>query len=346
MKNFIKLPAVAMIALGATQVASAADIEKFTRHKVVDKQGGGRTAASVLIPVGWKVQDELTWINDADYPTRYRGVYSAPDGLTSVRFYHDGVATCYRGPNYNAGDMPFESVLDGLKMLVPLARPGVKYRITAEKAEDPVKTINPYGHGNNTALIGHTGWVRASYELNGEMVEEEFMATYTISFMQFAQNDFCTATRFQAFSVRAPKGQLAKAKEVASMIRTTCTPTIEFYNEYVQVKAILLKIGIDAILDVGKRAAIWREVNQQISQNIVDSYWQTQKSQETAENNFSDYMRGVTTYKSNDGHVMKLPNGYTTAWENKYGEVVLSNSNNFDPNRELNGNWREINKVR
>ena len=174
------------------------------------------------------------------------------------------------------------------------------------------------------------------------------------------------------------------------------------------MKAILLKTGIDAILEVRKRSDIWREVNQQISQNIVDippageseflafsqlaggrsnlnpnrsasspqgchkvcgilgilesvrtwsgatlnssrekySYWKTQRSNETSANNFSDYMRGVTPYKSTDGHVMKLPSGYTNAWENANGEVILTNTNGYDPNRELNGNWREINKVR
>jgi len=346
MKSYLKLIAVGGLALGTSLAASAADpIAKYTRHKIMDKQGGGKVAASVLMPAGWKVNDELTWINDADYPTRYRGVYSGPDGLTSVRFYHDGVGSYTRSPSYNAGERPFESVIDGLKMLVPLARPGVKYKVVAEKAQDPVKKINPYGLGDNTALIGHTGMVRAAYELNGEMVEEEFMATYTISFMQFAPDNYTIATRFQAFSVRAPKGELAQAKEHAAVIRSTCTPTLEFFNEYEQVKAILLQTGIDAILEVGRRAAIWRAVNQQISQTIVDSYWARQASQDAAANNFSDYMRGVTNYRSTSGHTMKLPSGYSNAWENGNGEVILSN-NGYDPNRDLNGTWKEMNRTR
>lgn len=61
---------------------------------------------------------------------------------------------------------------------------------------------------------------------------------------------------------------------------------------------------------------------------------------------FSQYIRGVETYRAPDGHPIELPSGYNNAWTNNLGEYILSNSPNFNPNVQLKGNWHQLQPVR
>jgi hypothetical protein len=66
---------------------------------------------------------------------------------------------------------------------------------------------------------------------------------------------------------------------------------------------------------------------------ISDSYWKGQAVQDRANQNFSDYLRGVTQSNSPyQTYPVQLPSGYKYAWAGANGSYVLSNDAGYNPN--------------
>ncbi len=80
-----------------------------------------------------------------------------------------------------------------------------------------------------------------------------------------------------------------------------------------------------------------------VSKSISDSYWNTQKSYDRTNQQFSDYLRGVDRYSDGPNNI-QLPSGYSQAWVNEQGEYLLSETQGFNPNQELQGNWKQLDK--
>jgi hypothetical protein len=106
------------------------------------------------------------------------------------------------------------------------------------------------------------------------------------------------------------------------------------------------QVGMDAIAQVGVRARIFREANQEISRMIVAQYAETQRRHDRAADQFSDLMRGLDTYQISEREAVKLPSGYSSAWVNDRGEYLLVERDAYDPNRDFRGNWKQLSKMR
>ena len=73
------------------------------------------------------------------------------------------------------------------------------------------------------------------------------------------------------------------------------------------------------------------------------SYEQRQATQDRINQNWSQYLRGVDEYRDPvAGRAVELPSGYRNAWVNGNGEYLVTESVNFNPNVELNGNWQKM----
>ena len=53
--------------------------------------------------------------------------------------------------------------------------------------------------------------------------------------------------------------------------------------------------------------------------------------------------QGVERYSDGQSQV-SLPSGYSGAWVNDKGEYLLSNTQGFDPNTQMNGAWKALQK--
>ena len=121
--------------------------------------------------------------------------------------------------------------------------------------------------------------------------------------------------------------------------------TLAFYNKFIQVTQLLSDAVYQRIYAAGQISKIISQTNDQISKTISDSYWNTQKSNERNNQQFSDYLRGVDRYSDGQNNI-QLPSGYTNAWVNDKGEYLLSETNSYDPNQELNGNWKQLDRMK
>ena len=97
------------------------------------------------------------------------------------------------------------------------------------------------------------------------------------------------------------------------------------------------------IYQAGQISRIISQTNDQMLANIDASYQQTQQTYDRINNQFSDYMRGVDRYSDGSTQI-QLPSGYQNAWMNDRGEYLLSNTQGYNPNTELSGAWKALQK--
>lgn len=323
------------------------DILKFVRHEVMDQEGTGLAALNYLLPEGWAVQDRLFWeYRDPTIPIRYQGIYQNNNDKMSIQYYPAIRASWNTGPSGTTGYRPPQDVLGGLKDLIKQERSGKNVRYVDEK----IISNNPgtnYQGGTEANTLSQLGVMRIEYEENGESFEEEFYGqldltdAITPSVMGNMETIIWGITNLH--SEKAPKGKLDECRKIAQAVQSSVTITKPFFNRLSQIVQLLSNQVYQQIYQAGQISRIISETNDQMIANIDASYQQAQQITEKANDSFSDYMRGVDRYNDGDSQI-QLPSGYSSAWVNDKGEYILSNTQGWDPNAELNGNWRSLQK--
>lgn len=321
---------------------------KFNKHEIMDREGTGMVAFNCLIPEGWTVNDKLYWeYNDATLPIRYQGTFENEKNKMRINSYADVRAVYSTGPTGASGYPPPRGLIPGLKDLIKKERHGIQYHFTEEKLIGKPVTQNGYQQGSYMQSHSQAGFVKIEYLENNEPVEEAFYGQLDVSNMTSQGVVTLQSTVWSAnnlYSVKAPKGKLDEVNKIALTIKASSRPTLPFYNKFVQVTKILSDAVYARIYQAGQISKIISQTNDQISKTISDSYWQTQKSYEHTNQQFSDYIRGVDRYSDGSQTQVQLPSGYNNAWVNDRGEYLMTESTGFDPNTTLTGNWKQLEK--
>lgn len=318
---------------------------KLKRHEVYDREGTGMVAISTLIPENWTVRDQLYWeYNDATLPIRYKGQYQSAEQKMCIEFFSD-IRTVYsEGPMGVSGYPPPNDVVSGLQELIRLNRAGKQYTIVNTKVINKSGPENQYVQGTYFQTYTQAGLVRIAFMENNIAMEEEFYGRLVVNYSS-SQGVVTLSSIFWSldglYSSKAPKGQMLKCTQIAQCLKSSSKLTLPFYNKFMQVVQLLSDQFYRDIYAIGQISRIISQTNDQISKSISDSYWQTQKSYERTNQQFSDYLRGVDHY-NDGGQNVQLPSGYSNAWVNDRGEYLLGESSSFDPNQMGIGNWREL----
>ena len=325
-----------------------ADVMKFIKHEVVDNQGTHLVASTYLLPEGWTAQDQLYWeYNDATVPIRYKGIFKSADGSMGIQSYPDVRATWYTGPSGTGGYPAPSDIVTGLKDLVKAERKGLNYRITDQKIISNSGPQNGAQQSSQWVSHSQTGVVKIEYQQNGQDVEEEFYGQLDVTDMRtpsvMGEMKTIIWSASNLYSCRAPKGSLEDCRKIALTAKSSARLSLPFYNRLAQVIQLLSNHVYQQIYQAGQISKIISQTNDQMIANIDASYQQTQKANDHVYDQFSDYMRGVDRY-NDGGSQIQLPSGYTNAWVNDRGEYLLSNTQGYDPNTALNGNWKELHK--
>ncbi len=328
--------------------SAKADVMKFIKHEVKDEEGTQMVASTYLLPADWKVQDRLYWeYRDPTVPIRYKGILKSGDGSMTIQSYPDVRASWYTGPSGTNGYGPPSDILTGLKDLITSERKGLNIRYTEQKIVSNNKPQSSYQQGSQAIASSQAGFVRMEYEENNQTFEEEFYGQLDITDMQtpsaMGNMESIIWGASSLYSCKAPKGKLEECRKVALTAESSARLTLPFYNKLVQVIQLLSNQVYQQIYQAGQISRIISETNDQMIANIDASYRQSQQASEHTNNQFSDYMRGVDRYGDGDAQI-QLPSGYQNAWVNDRGEYLLSNTQGYDPNTELNGNWKTLEK--
>jgi hypothetical protein len=338
------------------------DILRLKRISVIDKQGTGGEAFSFLVPVDWIVDADVYWLFDnPGMPANAYVKAKSPDGDLMFEampvlpfFWTSSQFSLSMNPpgSVYAGHRVAQPVnaLDGLTNIVlPTYRKNVQNLQIIDRSNMPelVKSIATSGNQTNGLQHFATGAkLKLNYTLQNQLYEEELYGIsegstgyVTDLYQGQVSSTFWYLEYLYAFT--AAKGKLEPNRKTFEIIIQSFKMNKQWFNTYMQVVQMLINQNMQAIYQAGQISRIISQTNNEISQIITDSYWQRQSVNEKVANNFSQYIRGTANY-IDKGKIVELPDYYNNVWSNGNGEYILSNGNNYDPNKLINGNWQRI----
>jgi hypothetical protein len=148
-----------------------------------------------------------------------------------------------------------------------------------------------------------------------------------------------------AYSFRAPKGQLDRLTPMMNTTVSSARLSPEWYGGYMYVQKLFQDRMNQSIKNAAAISATITRNSEEIRKMYSESYRKRSESQDRISQSFSEYIRGVETYKNPyEGRPVQLPSGYSDAWVNARGEYLLSNNAGFNPNVGDTTEWRRMDR--
>jgi hypothetical protein len=148
-----------------------------------------------------------------------------------------------------------------------------------------------------------------------------------------------------AYSFRAPKGQLDKLTPLMNTSISTVRLSPDWYAGYMYVQKLFMDRMNQSIRNAKAISDTITRNSEEIRQMFADSYKQRCDSQDRISASFSEFVRGVNTYKDPFAdRAVQLPSGYNDAWVNARGEYLLSNESGYNPNVGDTTEWRRMDR--
>ena len=146
------------------------------------------------------------------------------------------------------------------------------------------------------------------------------------------------------FGLRAPQGELNAKEKFFNMVLSTVRVDPQWQA---RVNQVLGNISAAETKGAADRSRIIAQNGRDISNIINQTYENTSKSHDRAMEGWSQYMRGVETYRNpSTGDTVDLDNKYGNAWAGPNGQYILSDQSGFDPNTLNLGSWTRMEQVR
>jgi hypothetical protein len=192
------------------------------------------------------------------------------------------------------------------------------------------------------------GWrTRVHYRFRDLAFDEEFFAGViyvsvpTFGMMGMTQQVYWGPDTL--FSVRAPVGHLDERAGLYQAMLHSIRVNPQWMAAYAQLKTQIAQGRIRHICQVG---AIGRQIAAQGSQMREENLAGFEARQSTYDRlslDWSQTIRGVDEYYDPiEGRSVELPSGYSYAWTNAFGECILTDNPNLDPNVGSNQTWQAM----
>ncbi len=344
-----------------TSTPVAANTIKLKSFNYIDAQGTGIEAFSLLVPTDWQADAGITWVldNPGMPATSYLRVVN-PKGKEEFNvypnqsfFWTDDPMTQQLKPigsrYFGMEVLPNVSAEEALtEIVIPRLRPDlVDYQVISTGTLENSSSSQTLEQGVTTTSEGAK--IRLEYAQNGTAIEEEIyclVEAINIPVQSFSgmktQIDWYVD---HIASFKAAKGQLDANTKLFQTMAYSLKLNPQWFSKYNQVINYLVQAQIQQIQSVGQLSRIIAQTNDEISDEMMDSYNQRQAVDDKIAEDFSQYMRGVDSYYDPAAQEsVELPSGYQNAWTNDLGEYILADSASFDPNVESNLNWKKLDK--
>lgn len=343
----------------AEDTKTSAAIIRFKKVSIKDQPNMiGGEAFTFLAPVGWKVNGGLVWRAHPTMPAAVALRVGPPKGIEQVEcfptvaFSWGGMLpmTGFSQGSIYLGNEVQPPVRDAIAYLkerhLPRMRGNIRVRFVSEeslpKLAEAARAAEPAGAGVNMRFTA--GRVRFAYELNGDPVEEDFYCVLNTMVMQ--AHNFVIQIADKLYAVRAEKGRLDDATKIAETMIHSTRPNLQWFNKYVQLVQSLTQAQMNQIRAAGELSRYISRTSNEISAMMMKTYEDRQASQDRINKNWSQYMRGVDEYRDPvAGKPVELPSGYGNAWVNRNGEYIVTDSDLFNPDVELEGNWQKLRRT-
>lgn len=317
----------------------------------------GGEAFSFLCPVDWKMEGGVVWRDHPAMPATVHLRIFNPKGLEQLEsfptlgFSWGGMLTPESGfppgANYMGNEVrpPVQNAMQYLKeIIVPRYRARVGARVIGEQ-ELPEWARAVSQQAEQMPGVQHqsnAGKVRLAYNVKGRPVEEDLYCVLQTVFLPAAGNLYIQ-TGERVHGMRAAAGRLDESTRMMQTMVTSVRLNPRWFNQYQQVCRALHNMQMQRIRAAGQISRIISETNREISDSMYESWKRRQESEDRIAQKWTEAFRGVETYYDPIDHrPVELPSGYRNAWVNGHGEIILTDQEGFNPNVELEGSWKPM----
>jgi Cysteine rich repeat len=185
---------------------------------------------------------------------------------------------------------------------------------------------------------------RVEFQKDGKAIEDWVALAVVTRILRQGRGAFYDCHAIDVMALAAPKGKLdANDKLFKVMISSRRPePKWEAYTNGWLAWRYQVEAKKEAQID-----AIIANFQNQVAQTLMSVTANQQQGSLNAAFGADQGIRGVQTFRNPaTGATMELSNQYDHAWLNGSNEYVMSDDPNFNPNRQLSGNWNQLQAVR
>lgn len=343
--------------------SSSGAVLRFKKVSCIDKAGIGCEAFSVLIPSDWKFEGSIAWVldNPGTPATAHIRIYN-PGGLEEVEVFPTQPFFWTTNPMlrsmFPVGSRYFgnevRSPVGSVEALRQIVIPRFRKKVAGFRVIDQQTLPSLAAALGNASRLGEAfhptsdgAKIRFEYRRGGCAIEEELyglVESYSIPVrtMTGMASNIMWAIDY-LFSFKAEKGSLDGQAKLFQTVVYSFKINPQWFARYTQVVQYLIRAQIEHIRSVGELSRIISRTSSEISDQMLQSYYQRQEVYDNVAKNFSQTIRGVDEYYDPvEQKSVELPAGFTNGWTNSLGEYVLSESEDFNPNIGSNLNWQKM----
>jgi len=356
---------------GAKTFVEGRDYTVWERVRIKDQNGFAQPveAYSILLPKGWRTKGQVTWVVNTACPAdavQNRLTATSPDDAfrlevfpqSNWQWYDDpmllqnamnsarlGTPGCLLQRPFNAGqymEQAFVPVdLNGATLVNhrPNEEMGKLMMQQAQKNNAMYQASGVNLQSRPSAEIGRLQWPDRRVGIALCAVEQ------TVSVMPNLLNGGsyasyqCRATVKTMIS--APAGRETEAERILSTIVASTRINPDWRNAVQRVYNNIARVEQQ---ETAKRAAIWRQTQNEIGDIQRRTWEDSQASRDRINEGWGQALRGVESWNEPGGGRIELSAGYNDAWSKGDGSYILSNDPLFDPNVALKENWKRMEK--
>jgi hypothetical protein len=329
---------------------------RFRRVSVEDRQVIRGEAVSFLVPVGWRVEGGIVWRLHPALPAGAQLRVTDPSSLQQLETFPSFPFTwgdnCGPGRLMPTGSLwfgnevhpPFRAAGECLETtIIPRVRGALRWRVTQRESLPKLAAAQQQNSPREAGgrVVFDAARVRIEYDAGAGPVEEDFFAVMQTAHVPAGNIVIQIVDRVLA--MRAERGRLDGARPVHLAIVNSSKINLEWFNRYVQIVAAIVRAKLQEIHAVGEFSRALAQTSQQISDERMHQWQDTNRSQDRIDREWSEYVRGTETYDDPvRGEPVELPSSHDHAWVSRGGEYILSDNPNFNPNVEASGDWVEM----
>lgn len=335
---------------------------RVQRAEIIDRQGFDKplVAYTMLVPAGWQHEGTVEWKLGAKCASAYnpRLRATAPDGSGQIELLPgEGWAANNFGTQQDGCPHgTFGNPQAYLQAWVQRYRPGARwldYRARPDKSFAGLQQGMPGGGFFKTWT--ETGQALIGYHQNGREMRETLAVA-----INFAQSQFPGVSPGQTMQSingqsrgvlawRALDGQLdfrqfdavwqtlRRGEEWGARVSAAENQmTQENARTQAQINQIHRETSRETMREIAKRGQIAAQTRADIAEMQNRGYASRDATSDRMQRDTIKTFREVETYREpRGGGVVELPNHYRHAWQLKDGTYLLTDSQAFDPGRDL-----------
>jgi len=324
---------------------------KFIKHPIIDEHGTRMVASTYLMPADWGVQEQLWWdFNDPSLPVRYRAQLGNADSSLGYEVFPT-VRIAYSQGGATQGYPPPQSLTQGIEQYLSTLRPHLRFRVEARHDNRPQVGALQQSYGSQSQTQHQDGWLRISYQLHGQTIEEELTGSLDQSRTDVAgamYNMMSIIWQLDVSSVKAVKGKLDLARRIGAVVRNSTRPELPWFNQVLSISAMLRDGVMRERLRQQQDFNAIMQNRREISAMHQAAYQERIKQTEKQNEQFGDLMGGINRYVDPyQNREVQIPSVYENVWVSRKGEYLMSETAGFNPNdytQLASEDWKKIEK--